>query len=91
MSLNSLAVTHTDPSVIILRLKNVPFMDMTGLTILRGLVEQFHHRGIKVYMCEANAVVRRKLIKVNMLRWLEKKRLFKTFSETLKSCSTSKI
>jgi SulP family sulfate permease len=87
----ALAVTHTDPSVIILRLKNVPFMDMTGLTILRELVEQFHHRGIKVYMCEANAEVRRKLIKVNMLRWLEKKRLFKTFSETLKCCSTSNI
>lgn len=87
----ALAVTHTDPSAIILRLKNVPFMDMTGLTILRELVEQFHHRGIKVYMCEANAEVRRKLIKVNMLRLLEKKRLFKTFSETLKMCSTSKI
>lgn len=87
----ALAVTHTDPSAIILRLKNVPFMDMTGLTILRELVEQFHHRGIKVYMCEANAEVRRKLIKVNMLRLLEKKRLFKTFSETLKICSTSKI
>ncbi|MDR3442673.1 MAG: SulP family inorganic anion transporter [Legionella sp.] len=87
----ALAVTHTDPSAIILRLKNVPFMDMTGLTILRELVEQFHHRGIKVYMCEANAEVRRKLIKVNMLRWLEKKRLFKTFPEALKCCSTSKI
>lgn len=86
----ALAVTHTDPSVIILRLKNVPFMDMTGLTILRELVEEFHHRGIKVYMCEANAEVRRKLIKVSMLCWLEKKRLFKTFSEALKCCSTSK-
>lgn len=87
----ALAVTHTDPSAIILRLKNVPFMDMTGLTILRELIEQFHHRGIKVYMCEANAEVRRKLIKVNMLRLLEKKRLFKTFPEALKCCSTSKI
>ncbi len=86
----ALAVTHTDPSVIILRLKNVPFIDMTGLTILRELVEQFHNRGIKVYMCEANVAVRRKLIKVNMLRLLEKKRLFKTFPETLKCCSTSK-
>lgn len=87
----ALAVTHTDPSVIILRLKNVPFMDMTGLTTLRELLEQFHHRGIKVYMCEANAEVRRKLIKVNILRWLQKKRLFKTFPETLKCCSSSKI
>lgn len=86
----ALAVTHTDPAVIILRLKNVPFMDMTGLTILRELVEQFHNRGIKVYMCEANVAVRRKLIKINMLRCLEKKRLFKTFTETLKCCSISK-
>lgn len=87
----ALAVTHTDPSVIILRLKNVPFMDITGLTILRELVDQFHQRGIKVYMCEANPAVRRKLIKVNMLRCLEKKRLFKTFPEALKSCSTSHV
>ena len=87
---HALAVTHTDPSVIVLRLKNVPFMDMTGLTTLRELVEQFHHRGIKVYMCEANAEVRRKLIKVNILRLLQKKRLFKTFPETLKCCSSSK-
>jgi SulP family sulfate permease len=86
----ALAVTHTDPSVIILRLKNVPFIDMTGLTILRELVDQFHNRGIKIYMCEANAAVRRKLIKFNMLRSLEKKRLFKTFLETLKCCSISK-
>lgn len=86
----ALAVTHTDPSVIILRLKNVPFMDMTGLTTLHELVEQFHHRGIKVYMCEANTEVRRKLIKVNILHWLQKKRIFKTFSETLKCCSSSK-
>lgn len=86
----ALAVTHTDPSVIIIRLKNVPFMDMTGLTILRELVEQFHNRGVRIYMCEANAAVRRKLIKFNMLRCLEKKRLFKTFPETLKCCSTSK-
>lgn len=87
----ALAVTQTDPSVIILRLKNVPFIDMTGLTTLRELVEQFHHRGIKVYMCEANAEVRRKLIKVNMLHFLQKKRLFKTFLETLKCCSSPKI
>jgi SulP family sulfate permease len=84
----ALAITHTDPSVIILRLKHVPFMDMTGLTTLRELVEQFHHRGIKIYMCEANAEVRRKLIKVHMLRLLQKKRLFKTFAETLKCCSS---
>lgn len=83
----ALAVTHTDPSVIILRLKDVPFMDMTGLTTLRELVEQFHHRGIKIYMCEANAQVRRKLIRFHMLRLLEKKRLFKTFPEALKCCS----
>lgn len=86
----ALAVTHTNPSMIILRLKNVPFMDMTGLTTLRELIEQFHHRGIKVYMCEANAEVSQKLINVNMLHWLEKKRLFKTFPETLKCCSSSK-
>ncbi len=87
----ALAVTHTDPLVIILRLKNVPFIDMTGLTTLRELVEQFHHRGIKIYMCEANTEVRRKLIKVNMHQWLQKKRLFKTFPETLKSCASSNI
>lgn len=83
----ALAATHSDPTAIILRLKNVPFMDMTGLTTLCEVVEQFHHRGIKVLICEANNEVRRKLIKINILPWLQKKRLFKTFPEALKCCA----
>lgn len=62
-----MSVTNTDPSVIIFRLKNVPFIDITGLTTLCELIEKFHHRGIKVHICEANREVRRKLIRVNIL------------------------
>lgn len=86
---HALSVTNTDPSVIIFRLKNVPFIDITGLTTLCELIEKFHHRGIKVHICEANREVRRKLIRVNILHWLQKKRLFRTFSETLTYCSSS--
>ena len=51
---HALATTHTDPKVIIFRLKAVPFMDMTGLETFHELIEHYHKRGVEVYLCEAN-------------------------------------
>jgi SulP family sulfate permease len=44
------AVTHSDPKNIIFRLKDVPFMDITGLQTFSELIEQFHKRGVIVYL-----------------------------------------
>lgn len=63
-----LAQTHTDPRLLIIRLKRVPFMDITGLQVLEEVIEQLHERHIVVKLCEANSTVFNKLVKVGILQ-----------------------
>ena len=83
---HAFAVTHTDPKVIIFRLKDVPFMDMTGLETFHELIEQYHKRGVKIYLCEANARVLHKLTNIGILHLIEEKKIFNTLAEILKNC-----
>ena len=57
----ALAQTHTDPKVLIIRLKRVPFMDITGLQTLEEVIQKLEKRGVPVLLCEANDRVRGKL------------------------------
>ncbi|WP_152219107.1 SulP family inorganic anion transporter [Pseudomonas sp. SCB32] len=63
----ALAQTHTDPKVLIIRLRRVPFMDITGLQTLQEVIEDLQRRGIEVRLCEANARVLGKLRKTGIL------------------------
>lgn len=81
----ALAATHTDPKTIIFRLKAVPFIDMTGLTTFREIIEQYHKRGVKVYLCEVNAYVAQKLKKIGILRQVEGQRIFDTLTDLFKT------
>jgi len=81
----ALAFTNTDPKTIIFRLKDVPFMDMTGLETFNELIEQYHQRGIKIYVCEANQRVRRKLANVGILQWIDGKCVFNTLADAIKA------
>ncbi|WP_027923641.1 SulP family inorganic anion transporter [Pseudomonas sp. URMO17WK12:I12] len=63
-----LAQTHTDPRLLIIRLKRVPFMDITGLQVLEEVIQQLHKRNIVVKLCEANAKVLNKLDRVGILQ-----------------------
>lgn len=60
---HTLSMTHMDPKAIIFRLKEVPFMDITGLQTFQEIIEQFHSRSIDVLLCEANSRVQYKLEK----------------------------
>lgn len=80
----ALAITNTDPKTIIFRLKDVPFMDITGLETFSELIEQYRQRDIKIYLCEANARVRRKLADIGVLRWIDHERIFDTLADALK-------
>ncbi|MBA2654449.1 MAG: STAS domain-containing protein [Gammaproteobacteria bacterium] len=82
---HALAVTHSDPKNIIFRLKNVPFMDITGLQTFSEVIEQFHKRGVTVYLCEANPKVTRKLVKIGITRWISEGRIFETLIEIVRS------
>lgn len=63
----ALAQTHTDPKVLIIRLKRVPFMDITGLQTLEEVIQKLEKRGVVVLLCEANDRVRGKLERTGLL------------------------
>ena len=77
----ALLATNTDPKIIILRLKNVPFMDITGLETLNEVVQQFHKRGVKVYLTEANERVKYKLLDNNLVQWVADNKVYDSFME----------
>jgi SulP family sulfate permease len=63
----ALLETHTLPRVLILRLDQVPFMDITGIETLREVVGILRAKGVAVMLSEANARVRAKLTSAGVL------------------------
>ncbi len=57
----ALLQTHSDPDTLIIRLRHVPFMDVTGLQTFEDVVGKLRKRGIVVMLCEANPRVETKL------------------------------
>jgi SulP family sulfate permease len=80
-----LAQTHTDPETLIIRLKRVPFMDITGLQTLLEVIEQLQKRNIVVKLCEANEKVLGKLDKAGILQALGSQHYHADFSGALVS------
>jgi anti-anti-sigma factor len=66
----ALASTHTDPDVVILRLRWVPFMDITGLQTLEEVVRDLQRRKVRVMLTGANERVTAKLEKAGILELL---------------------
>lgn len=63
----ALLSTHTDPKTLVIRLRLVPFMDITGIQMLESVIAKLTKRGIRVVICEANTRVHRKLEKAGVL------------------------
>ncbi|HEU5397757.1 MAG TPA: SulP family inorganic anion transporter [Gammaproteobacteria bacterium] len=76
---------HLDPKLLIIRLKRVPFMDITGLQALEEAVENLKRRGVSVMLSEANPRVHRKLERAGILALLGKRRYFHDFASALKA------
>jgi len=81
---HALATTGTDPKQIIFRLKNVPFMDITGLETFDLLIAQYYKRGVKVYLCEANERVKHKLEKLETTRWIVGNTIYNSLHDIIK-------
>jgi SulP family sulfate permease len=58
---SALLHSGTDPDAVVLKLVNVPFIDMTGLAALKDAVAALDQRGIPVALCGANAEVASRL------------------------------
>lgn len=63
----TLAFTHNDPEVLIIRLLRVPFMDISGLHVLKEIIEDIESRKVRVVLCEANIRVKTKLIRAGII------------------------
>ncbi|CAD5107112.1 SulP family inorganic anion transporter [Zestomonas carbonaria] len=82
-----LAQTHTDPQLLVIRLKRVPFMDITGIQTLEEVIQQLHLRNIRVKLCEANAKVLGKLGKAGILKAIGTEHYHADFKSALASLS----
>lgn len=84
----SLAHISKDPSHLILRLDNVPFVDLTGLKMLNEVIRNMQKRGIEVYLCEANPKVRRHMYRAGIFKTLGRKHLWRSFTAAMEKCET---
>jgi len=79
----ALASTHTDPKVLILRLRWVPFIDITGLQTLEEVIMDLHRRKVRVMLTGANERVRAKLEKAGILDLVGRENVFERLPNAL--------
>jgi SulP family sulfate permease len=79
----ALHLTDADPRVLILRLRWVPFMDVTGLVAIEDVVRRLRARGIRVLLSGANVRVAGKLERAGVTQALGAENLFTEFSDAL--------
>ncbi len=84
----TLNITHTDPRVLIVRLRWVPFIDITGIQTLEEVIYEMQRRGVRVILCGAKPRVAAKLHKAGTLALLGPDNVFKEFSDALSALLT---
>ena len=77
----ALLSTHTRPERLVLRLRHVPFMDITGINSLAEVIGTLERRGVVVLMCEANPRVYRKLRRAGVIEDRLSNRYRQSFAE----------
>ncbi|WP_028080097.1 SulP family inorganic anion transporter [Solimonas soli] len=84
----ALQQTHTDPRCIVIRLRRVPFMDITGIQALEEAMHNLDRRKVRTVLCEANARVLRKLVRAGLVKRDEQPiRYFRDFDAALAACA----
>ncbi len=81
-----LASTHTDPKILIFRLRWVPLIDFTGLQALEEVITDLQQRGVRVILCGAKPKVAEKMRKAGILKLLGRENVFTNLHEALKTC-----
>jgi len=82
----ALANTHSDPRVLIIRLRWVPFMDITGLQTLEEVIEDLQGRGVRVMISGANERVEAKLERAGIVELIGRDSFFKQFCDAVAAC-----
>jgi len=63
----ALVQAHMKPVSLIIRLRRVPFMDVTGIQVLEEVMHKLRQRGIRVILCEDNERVLTKLQRAGVI------------------------
>jgi SulP family sulfate permease len=84
----ALADTHTLPRVLIIRLRWVPFIDITGLQAIEEAIRNLHKRGVRVMLAGANARVQGKMEKAGIIDLVGPENSFDEFGEALAASRT---
>ena len=63
----ALVHTHAEPKALVIRLRRVPFMDITGIQTLQEVTGKLRRRGVRVVLCEANERVAEKLQRAEVI------------------------
>ncbi|WP_189458104.1 STAS domain-containing protein, partial [Jeongeupia chitinilytica] len=83
----ALASTHTDPRVLIIRLRWVPYIDITGLQTLEEVVSDLQRRGVRVVISGANDRVHAMLEKAGLIALIGMTNYFRHFNAALADCA----
>jgi SulP family sulfate permease len=76
-----------NPKVLILRMRNVPFIDATGVYRLKEMIKQFGHQKVSVLLSGVNSQVRADLEKAGIYAVLNRNNLLDNIDDSLKRAS----
>ena len=83
----ALTFTNSQPRVVILSLRRVPFVDMTALGKLEHVMHDLKKRHIRVILAEANTLVTEKLERAGLLDLAGREQVFTELSAAIVSAS----
>jgi len=79
----TMKTVRADIRTLVLRLKDVPFIDATGLQALRKAIRVCSERGVKIVLCEGDEKVGRKIRRASIEDAVQNRALFLSFPETV--------
>ncbi len=80
---------QTVSGTVVIRMRWVPFIDITGLQSLEEAIVELHKRGVRVMLTGANARVEGKLQKAGIIDLIGREHFFKTFTDAMQACSAA--
>ena len=83
----ALTFTNSQPRVVILSLRRVPFVDMTAISKLEHVMHDLKKRHIRVILAEANTLVTEKLERAGLLDLAGREQVFTELSAAISSAS----
>lgn len=74
---------HNNPKVLILRMRNVPFIDATGIYRLKEMIKQFEAQKVTILLSGVNAQIKEDLEKADIYAVLSKANLLDNINDSI--------